>query len=164
MTQLIDIRIDEKIVLEARSWLGTPFVHEGCVKGVAADCVQLGRGVGIGSGALPPTFPSFAPYPSGWLLERDNTRYRDELAKYLDLIWEKDTETVPPSVFADPHPGDLLLYRVGRAPAHSAICVGWPYVIHANDEHGVVRTHAALNALGPKSRPLCSVWRARGLR
>ena len=147
-----------RIVLEARSWLRTPFVAEACVKGVGVDCVQFGRGVGIGAGVLPTSFPDFMPYPSGWLLERDNTRYRDELAKYLTLVWEADCD----APFVEPAPGDLLLYRVGRAPAHSAICVGWPRVIHAWDEGGVVEVLADRNVLGPRSRPLCSIWRAQG--
>lgn len=35
----------EEIVKEARSWLGTPYVHQASVKGAGTDCLGLLRGV-----------------------------------------------------------------------------------------------------------------------
>jgi hypothetical protein len=149
--------IENTIVNEAVSWLRTPFVKEASVKGVGIDCVQLGRAVGINTGVLPPSFPDFLPYPTGWLLERHDTRYHDALAAHLDLIWLLGTDPNPPPT---PLPADLLLYRVGRAPAHSAIVEAWPTVIHAcDDSECVVRASGAANVLGPRSRRLVSIWR-----
>ena len=35
------------MIAEARTWLGTPFNHQGRIKGVACDCIGLIMGVGI---------------------------------------------------------------------------------------------------------------------
>ena len=145
-------------LVEARSWLGTPFVLGASVKGVGVDCVQFGRAVGMALDILPTDFPDFLPYPAGWLLERNDTRYRDELAKSMCLIWERQPgiSVRPPNDLV--LPGDLLLFRVGRAPAHSAIVTAWPMVVHAWDEEQVVEESAMMNTL--RARPLLSVWRA----
>lgn len=34
-----------KIVAEARTWIGTPWHHQGCVKGVGVDCIGLVKNV-----------------------------------------------------------------------------------------------------------------------
>lgn len=33
---------------------------------------------------------------------------------------------------AEPKPGDVVLYKVGRIYAHAAIVIAWPSIIHAN--------------------------------
>src|SRR5689334_15159395 len=97
--------VRQRIIDEARSWKGTPFILEACVKHVGVDCVQLARGIGIGAGVLPETFPTFVPYPGGWLLERTDTRYRDALAEHLVLVWERTSRAdIPPA----PLPADVL--------------------------------------------------------
>lgn len=37
--------IRDDIVAEARTWLGTAYVHQGCLKGVGVDCIGLVVGV-----------------------------------------------------------------------------------------------------------------------
>lgn len=41
------------IVAEAREWIGTPYVHQHRMKGVACDCVGLIIGVGLALDILP---------------------------------------------------------------------------------------------------------------
>ena len=36
---------NERVLAEARSWLGTPYRHQGGRKGVGCDCLGLVRGV-----------------------------------------------------------------------------------------------------------------------
>lgn len=43
----------ERIVSEARRWIGTPYHHQAALCGVGVDCVGLIRGVGHATGALP---------------------------------------------------------------------------------------------------------------
>ena len=38
------------IIAEARTWIGTPWKHQGCAKGRAADCLGLVTGVARGLG------------------------------------------------------------------------------------------------------------------
>ena len=43
----------DKIIIEAREWVDTPYHHQAALKGVGCDCVGLIRGVGVGVGAMP---------------------------------------------------------------------------------------------------------------
>ena len=140
------------IVAEARSWLGTPFVHGAAIKGVGVDCVQLSRAVYMAVAVAPPDFPDFLPYPTGWLLERGDMRYRDAIATHMTPVWVDGAPTTPVAA-----PGDLALFRIGRAAAHSAIVTTWPLVIHAWDEDCVVEVSGTTNVL--RARPLVSLWR-----
>jgi cell wall-associated NlpC family hydrolase len=124
-----------RIVLEARSWIGTPFVHQGAVKGVGVDCLQLVIGVGKNVGVLPADFEGPTSYPRGWFLR--SSRYLDDLQPYLE------------PVVGEPQPGDVALFRIGRAPAHSAIVTAWPRIVVADPEQGVVETHAFTDVPGP---------------
>ncbi len=42
-----------QVVAEAEEWIGTPYVDQQSVKGVAADCVGFAAGVGRNTGATP---------------------------------------------------------------------------------------------------------------
>lgn len=58
------------IVNEARSWAGTPFVHQGRVKHVGVDCVGILVGVGRRLGLTNYDNPIYPPNPrGGWLRE-----------------------------------------------------------------------------------------------
>lgn len=43
----------EAIVSEARKWIGTPYHHQQCIKGVGVDCALLVVGVGSALGLMP---------------------------------------------------------------------------------------------------------------
>lgn len=120
--------LPSRIVACALAWRGTRFVHQGAVKGVGVDCLQLVAAVGRESGALPADFALPTVYPRGWFLR--DSRYVDLLLPYLAPIE------------GTPEPGDVALFRVGRAPAHAGIVVAWPRVVHADPEAGVVVTDA----------------------
>lgn len=104
------------VVAEALSWLGTPYHHQGRIKGVGIDCAQLAYGVYHACGLIP-SMP-LDDYPPDWHLHRDAERY---LGRVLEYAHEVETGL----------PGDLVLYQVGRAFAHGAIIVEWPSVVHA---------------------------------
>jgi cell wall-associated NlpC family hydrolase len=137
-----------RIVTEARSWVGTRFQHQGDVKGVGIDCVMLALRVYQAAGVLPADFPDPRPYPRGWFLRPGDSRYRDGLAAhFVDVLGQ------------DPQPGDLCLFQIGRAAAHSAIVIEWPRVVHAAPGECVIEDRADRNELGGK--PLLSLWRPR---
>ncbi len=52
------------IVAAARGWLGTPYRHQGALKGVGCDCLGLLRGVWREVVGAEPEEPP--PYDSGW--------------------------------------------------------------------------------------------------
>lgn len=121
----------DAVLAEARRWLGTPFRHQADVRGEGVDCVMLLVRVYHAAGCIPPIDPR--PYPRGWFLR--DSRYLDWLAPY----------TVPRE--GPPQPADVACFQVGRAPAHAAIVVAWPRVIHADPESGVCEVANALRDL-----------------
>lgn len=52
------------IVAEARSWIGTPYRHQGARKGVGCDCLGLVRGVYRAMCGIEPEQPG--PYAPDW--------------------------------------------------------------------------------------------------
>jgi cell wall-associated NlpC family hydrolase len=110
------------------------------LKGVGVDCVMLPIAVGKAVGVIPADYDP-RPYPRGWFLR--DSRYLDMLAPFV----------VPRD--GTPQPGDIALFRVGRAPAHAAIVVAWPRVIHADPE-GVVEETDAVSGSTP-GRFVCAV-------
>lgn len=101
-----------QVVAEARSWIGTPYHHQGRVKGVGADCAGLLIGVARALGLSAYDIDGYAPSPDGVTLRAECDR---EMAR------------VPPGEAA---PGDVVLMRMGRDPQHLGIvsqaCAGAP--------------------------------------
>lgn len=117
--------VQEGIIREARSWIGTPYRHGEGVKGSGVDCamflVRCGQAYGIVAQDFDPR-----PYPRGPFLRDD--RYVRMLAP-----WVRRRE-------ATPEPADIALFWVGprKAPAQSSIVIRWPLVILVDMEEGVV--------------------------
>lgn len=111
------------VVSVARSYLGTPYAHEGRVRGRkgGVDCIQFIAAVFERAGIVPPI--KIEHYPFDWHLHRDAERYLEGVTRYASEVPE------PP--YREPLPGDLVLWRYGRAYAHGAIVTEWPMVIHA---------------------------------
>ena len=121
------------VVEEAKRWLRTPWMHRSRIRGVGVDCAQLLIGVFSGAGVIE-AFDT-GEYPVDWMLHRDEERF---------LWWLK--QYMAPTVAA--LPGDVVLWRFGRAFSHAAIVIDWPVVIHAfRKERGVVWGNATLGDL-----------------
>jgi NlpC/P60 family putative phage cell wall peptidase len=89
------------IVHIARSWIGTPYVHQASVKGAGCDCLGLLRGVwrelhGDEPEDAPPYSPDWAEASGEETLYRALGRHLGEIAK------------------ADIGPGDIALFRMAR--------------------------------------------------
>lgn len=120
--------VREKIVAEAREWIGTKWQHQASLKGVATDCVGLLRGVYqavTGRPVLSNIDYHRMPVPG-----REN-RLQEELQKY--------TAEVP---MEDMQPGDVLLFSfLDGTSNHVGIYAGDGRFIHAwADVHRVVET------------------------
>ena len=102
----------EKILAVARSWIGTPYVHQASVKGAGCDCLGLLRGVfrelcGEEAETPPPYSPDWAEASGAETLYSAMLRHLNE----IEL-----------SALA---PGDIALFRMApRSPAKHCGIVG----------------------------------------
>lgn len=121
-----------RALVEARRWLGTPFVHGASCRGAGADCAGLIRGIWRAlHGAEPWEVP---PYSADWAELADRDRLGDWAREWL--------VPCPPGAGA---PGDVLLFRLrpGGLPRHLGLlsAVGAsPRFIHAYSGHAVTES------------------------
>lgn len=124
------------IVAEARSWIGTPYLHQASVRGAGADCLGLVRGVWRGlHGAEPEAVP---PYTQDW-----SEPAQDEALWRAARRWLTEQDRSRDQI------GDVLLFRMtDRAVAkHLGIQVAAgaaPRFVHAYSGHGVTETALSL--------------------
>lgn len=110
-----------RIIAAARSWLGTPYLHQASLKHVGCDCLGLLRGVWREvEGAEPERPPPYAP---DWAEALKDERMLLAAARHL----------IP--VAGEPLPGDVLFFRWrDHLPAkHCAILTTPAAMIHAHD-------------------------------
>lgn len=122
-------------VNEAKTWLGTPYHHQGRVKGAGADCGTLLCEVFETVGLMEHLDPR--PYPQDWHLHQMGQRY---LELVRQSCYEVDT----------PEPGDIVLYHFGKCISHGAIVVEWPTVIHAYLRQGVILSDGTKGSLAQR--------------
>jgi len=125
----VDAVLRAHIVAAARSWIGTPYLHQASVKGAGCDCLGLLRGVwreaiGREREALP-------AYSEDWAEAGGGETLRDALRRHLDEI-----------ALGDLAPGDVALFRMVRhGPAkHCGIVAdrdGRPSLIHSRQNKRV---------------------------
>lgn len=116
---------------QAREWIGTPYLHQGSVKGVGCDCLGLLRGVWRANlGHEPERVPAYT---------RDWSEATGD-----EHLWQAANRWLAP---AGPEvaEGDVLLFRMrsGSVAKHLGIAAavqGGLSFIHAYDGHGVVES------------------------
>ncbi len=102
-----------EILAAARGWVGTPFRHQGRLKGVGVDCVGLVAGVARDVG----------------IAVRDRTDY-GRVPDGRSLGQALGEQLIPlPATAA--RPGDVLLTRIRRDPQHVGILGEHGSLIHA---------------------------------
>jgi NlpC/P60 family putative phage cell wall peptidase len=127
----------ELVVAEARSWIGTPYLHQASVKGAGADCLGLLRGVWRACfGAEPEVVPA---YTADWA-EPD----------HREVLMEAACRLLNAKPKSDAAQGDVLLFRMreGSIAKHLGIqseTGPGARFIHAYTAHGVIES--------PLSRP-----------
>lgn len=126
----------DRILAIARSYLKTPFRHQGRVPGHALDCAGLVISVAKELGVEHFDVAGYGPYPSGKALE-------------ANLDSQPCLQRIP---IAERQPGDILLMRFSSDPQHLAIDAG-ENVIHSYELVGAAVEHR-----------LSSSWRARIVR
>ena len=118
-------------VAEARTWIGTPFRHQGCLKGVACDCIGLVKGVGVALGLVEydDKHPKTKPYLN-YRLMPDSKKMREGLGVFLVPI------AVTEATLAD-----ILFLAWTKEPQHVAL-ISDHGIIHSYSGVGKVVEHA----------------------
>ena len=135
------------ILAEARTWIGTPYHHQACAKGVGVDCGMLIVGVGVALGLMPMLPPELRTY--GRLPNPE--KMRSTIMQFMD------------PVDGIPQPGDALYmgWRVGM-PMHMGILTDLHGrgILHSLADAGKVVETVLPSAYEPLIE---SWWKYRGL-
>ncbi|MEO5322182.1 NlpC/P60 family protein [Mesorhizobium sp. CC13] len=117
------------VVEEALGWVGTPYRHQGCRRGVACDCLGLVRG--IWRQVYGHELERPGPYAPDWAEATGEERLLEGLSRHF---CEKPA--------AEAGAGDLIVFRWRPyLPAkHAAILVEADRFVHAYQDHGVTLT------------------------
>ena len=116
----------EEIVAEAKSWIGTPYIRGGRIKGVGCDCatfiLEVFRAVGHVSNI------EIGFFSDDWWANTQDERYMFRVIRHAHELVKQKTYA---SLTIDP--GNIILLRAARSYVynHGAIVVKWPRVIHA---------------------------------
>ena len=123
----------EDVVIAARQWLGTPYVHQQSAFQVGCDCLGLLRGVWRELyGAEPEAVPA---YTRDWSEPQGDEALRAAAARHL--------QAKPVDEIAR---GDVILFRMraGSVAKHLGIQArigSVPSFVHAYSGHGVVESN-----------------------
>lgn len=120
------------VVETARSWIGTPYVHQASLRGAGCDCLGLLRGVW--RDVVGPEPEAVPPYTRDWSEPQGDERlWRAGLAH----LRSKPVELV--------EAGDVLLFRMrdGAVAKHIGLQAETgtdPTFVHAYSGHGVIES------------------------
>lgn len=129
----------ESIIAEARTWLGTPHVHQARIRGVGVDCIGLVVGVALALGL--PSAEAFLASPYRTYAARPNVAaLENACAAFLVPVAQRQA-------------GDIVLMHFVGEPQHFGILTGGDYLIHAYAPARAVVEHR----IDPK-------WRRRIMR
>jgi len=118
----------ETAIAEAKSYLGTPFHYQACVKGVGVACGPLVwaayKAFCEPDGRFLPQIPLL---PRDWHFHTQKEHMREFLSSYCIQV-------------QTPQPGDTALFKLGapdRPFSHCGLVIDWPVIIHAHHKVGV---------------------------
>jgi NlpC/P60 family putative phage cell wall peptidase len=132
------------IIAVARTWIGTPFAHQGRVKGLGCDCVgiplcvaeELGANDKEGQPMTGKLYASYSPQPEG---------------NYVHRMCQKHLVQKPVSQMKA---GDVISMNVISAPCHVGIL--------GEDANGLTIIHAFSGAANKVvEQPMDAKWRRR---
>jgi len=136
------------VVAIAMQWEGTPYVHQGRIKGQCADCTFFAK-VFEEANLIPPVTIPF--YGAQAYINR-------QASIYLQLV-ERHAQR---EVTADTcQPGDIVMFNIARSFSHGAIVIdpGWPSILHADmAARHVIRGNGEEGVLRGRERRFFSFW------
>lgn len=129
------------VVTAARTWLNTPYVSNGCIKGRrgGVDCAMILIAVYAEAEII--EFFDPRPYPTDWHLHQNEERYMQTVTKYA-------REVPSPRNGREPKMGDLVLFKIARTYAHGGIVTTWPTIIHSRSPMMVTEENLRRNGTG----------------
>lgn len=133
----------DAIIAEAKTWLGTPYHHQGRIKGAGVDCGMLLAEVYAACGEI--TQVDAGNYACDWHMHRSEE-------KYLEHVLASAHEVDSPEV------GDVVVFRFGRTYSHGAIYLGDGKLIHSYRDRGCEITTLDDCELVDRPRRFFSVW------
>jgi NlpC/P60 family putative phage cell wall peptidase len=119
-----------RVVAAARRWIGTPYRHQACLRGVGCDCLGLVRGVVAEITGAATEHPG--PYHPDWAERSGSDR----------LILAARRHFGDPIAPDQARHGDIVLFRWrdGVAAKHAGILSGPQHFIHAYEQAGVIES------------------------
>ena len=130
----------------AHEWEGTPYHPHACVKGRGGgcDCLTLITCVYQEAGMLMHVkIPHYSPT---FFLHRSEETYLEGVLKYSHEV-------------QTPEPGDIVLFKMGRAFGHGGIVIKWPTIIHAICDRPVTLADAERDGgLRGREKKFFSIW------
>lgn len=129
------MELREQITSSARSWLGTPFVHQGRVKGKGCDCLGLVMGVATDVGIKINNRPIKDFDERNYSMLPDGKALKSKLDKLLTKKQKCSAQ-----------PGDVFLMNFGGNPQHMGFFSDYPNspaiaIIHCYSGSGKVVEH-----------------------
>ena len=136
----------ERVVAEARRWIGTPYHSCADVRGGGVDCGMLIVRVFVDTGLVAPFDPR--PYADDWHLHRNEE-------KYLGFVFDRCHE-VAVAQPGDVQPGDVAVFKYGRCYAHGGIVtrVAPLTLVHAFSPARAVIEEPLVSNLALNARPM----------
>jgi cell wall-associated NlpC family hydrolase len=145
----------EEAVEVAKSWLGTPYMVRGAIKGECIDCATLLLEYLHEIGATEDI--DVPMYKADWFHHTTDNRYLVQMSKRAILI----AETICRGTIAA-KPGDILLFSHQKkltVYTHGAIVIQWPKVMHAVSPKVTLADATQDVLMGLKRVAILSPWK-----
>lgn len=131
----------EEIVEVARTWIGTPYHHQGATRQAGCDCLGLVRGVFFDLHAFHPELPP--AYTPAWGEYGKDELMLEAAQRNLVQVSVAEKGHVLPIAQQRWDVGDVLLFRarIGAVAKHCGIVSGEDMMIHSYSGIGVRETN-----------------------
>lgn len=134
--------LEKQIIEEARSWIGTKWIHGQALKGVGTDCIQMIISIAKTFGWIPQNY-TVAPYNQDYALHNETSQIKAGIVEFCYEVTDGKYKV-----------GDIMLFAFGKCASHAGIYVGDNRIVHAPIKYGVLEDN--IKNVG---KPLESVWR-----
>jgi len=138
------------VIATAKSFLRTPYVPQGRVRGGGVDCATLILECAIAAGIVPPD-EVLPHYPFQWNLNDDVELLLNFVKRYAPEVDK-------------PQPASIVIFQMGKTFSHGAVVIDWPLCIHARTPTGCewvdVNIDQMLSFVGtkPRARKFFDYW------
>lgn len=138
------------VVVEARTWVHTPYHKRGLLKGVGVDCGMLPYAV-LRKFDLIPEIDNLPTLEDGWFCNTTDERYARLIERYFRKLLETQSRRDMQPEFL---PGNLVLLQSwgSRVFNHAGLITVWPRVINALPEYGVAEVDASVDPFWASQR------------